>query len=333
MIHNIIATIILLLVATTLWIRQDYQNSLTEPVVRKPTIIEIKRGDSFNSFINQLIKKNVAIKPIWFKLHAYHVQGTNKIKVGEYVLHPGLSAQEILTLIIKGKTRQYSITFPEGWDFREILDRIKKNRHLNHTLNSHDLDNAVYMEILGSEIVHPEGLFFPDTYYFEKNMTELSLLQRAYNKMQQVLAMEWADREENLPLKTPYEALILASIVEKETAVESERPVIAGVFVRRLQKGMLLQTDPTVIYGMGDKFKGNIRSKDLRTHTAYNTYVIRGLPPTPIAMPGQKAIHAVLHPEQGNSLYFVARGDGSHVFSKTLKEHNKAVDIFQRKRK
>jgi UPF0755 protein len=333
MIHNIIAAIFILLVATTLWVRQDYQNAITEAVVPKSTIIEIKRGDSFNSFINQLVKKKVAIKPIWFKLRAYQLQATNKIKVGEYVLHPGLSAQEILTLIISGKTRQYSITFPEGWDFKEILDRIKKNRYLNHTLNYQDLDYAVFMEMLGSEIPHPEGLFFPDTYYFDKNMTDISLLQRAYNKMQRVLALEWADRAGNLPLKTPYEALILASIVEKETAIESERPVIAGVFVRRLQKGMLLQTDPTVIYGMGGKFDGNIRSKDLRTHTAYNTYVIKGLPPTPIAMPGQKAIHAVLHPEQGGSLYFVARGDGSHVFSKTLNEHNKAVNIFQRKRK
>lgn len=331
MIHNIIATILVLAIATTLLIRLDYQTAILETVVHKPTIIEIKRGDSVNSLIKQLTIKGVAIKSFWFKVHAYQREETNKLKIGEYSLNPGLTASEILTLIVSGKTRQYSITFPEGWNFKEILDRIQTNKHLIHKLNYQDLDNAELMNSLGSDITFPEGLFFPDTYYFDKSMTDVSLLQRAYDKMKQVLTMEWAKREVGIPLKTPYEALILASIVEKETGIVSERPVIAGVFVRRLQKDMLLQTDPTVIYGMGESFKGNIRRKDLRTRTEYNTYVIKGLPPTPIAMPGQKAIHAVLHPEKGNSLYFVSKGDGSHVFSKSLKDHNRAVNKFQRK--
>ncbi len=331
MIHNTFAAILVLSIATTFWIRLDYQSAILETMVQKPTIIEIKRGDSLNSLIKQLKNKDVAIKSFWFKFHAYQREETNKLKIGEYSLNPGLTASEILTLIVSGKTRQYSITFPEGWNFKEILDRIRANKHLVHKLSYQDLDNTELMNTLGSDITYPEGLFFPDTYYFDKNMTDISLLQRAYDKMQQVLAMEWGKREKNLPLKTPYEALILASIVEKETGIVSERPIIAGAFVRRLQKGMLLQTDPTVIYGMGEKFKGNIRIKDLRTHTDYNTYIIKGLPPTPIAMPGQKAIHAVLHPEQGSSLYFVAKGDGSHVFSKSLKDHNRAVNKFQRK--
>lgn len=196
------------------------------------------------------------------------------------------------------------------------------------------MDVERLMQTLGSEYKHPEGLFFPDTYFFEKGTTDIALLKTAYDKMKLVLEQEWKDKEQNLPLETPYQALILASIVEKETGASEERAQIAGVFTRRLQKGMLLQTDPTVIYGMGDSYKGNIRSKDLRQATAYNTYVITGLPPTPIAMPGQQAIHAALHPLKGKSLYFVAKGngEGTHVFSATLREHNNAVNKYQRKR-
>jgi UPF0755 protein len=176
-------------------------------------------------------------------------------------------------------------------------------------------------------------VFFPDTYFFEKHTSDVAILKRAYNKMQSVLKQEWQHKAEALPFKTPYEALILASIVEKETGVVAERTLIAGVFIRRLQTGMLLQTDPTVIYGMGENYQGNISYKDLKTATPYNTYVIRGLPPTPIAMPGRDAIYAALHPDNSNTLYFVARGDGSHEFSVTLKDHNLAVDSFQRKKK
>ncbi len=179
----------------------------------------------------------------------------------------------------------------------------------------------------------PEGLFFPDTYFFEKHTSDVALLKRAYDKMQRVLQQEWLKKAEGLPFKTPYEALILASIVEKETGAAAERPQIAGVFIRRLEQKMLLQTDPTVIYGMGESYQGNIKSKDLTTATPYNTYIISGLPPTPIAMPGRAALHAVLHPAEGDSVYFVARGDGTHVFSATLKDHNSAVDKFQRNKK
>jgi UPF0755 protein len=188
--------------------------------------------------------------------------------------------------------------------------------------------------VLASASMHsPEGLFFPDTYFFEKHTSDIALLKRAYDKMQLVLKQEWDHKAETLPFKSPYEALILASIVEKETGVVAERPLIAGVFIRRLQTGMLLQTDPTVIYGMGESYQGNIRFKDLKTATPYNTYVIKGLPPTPIAMPGRDAINAALHPDTSNNLYFVARGDGTHEFSATLKAHNLAVNNFQKKKK
>jgi UPF0755 protein len=175
-------------------------------------------------------------------------------------------------------------------------------------------------------------MFFPDTYFFEKHTTDIALLKRSYDKMQSILQQEWLNKADGLPFKTPYEALILASIVEKETGDKTERPLIAGVFVRRLQNDMLLQTDPTVIYGMGDKFQGGIGYNDLKTATPYNTYMIKGLPPTPIAMPGRDAIVATLHPDNGNSLYFVSRGDGTHVFSATLKDHNLAVNKYQRKK-
>jgi UPF0755 protein len=184
-----------------------------------------------------------------------------------------------------------------------------------------------------SALKSPEGLFFPDTYFFEKHTADVVLLKRAYEKMQRVLQQEWLKKADGLPFKTPYEALILASIVEKETGTAAERPQIAGVFVRRLEQKMLLQTDPTVIYGMGESYQGDIKSKDLTTATPYNTYVISGLPPTPIAMPGRAALHAVMHPDQGDTVYFVARGDGTHVFSTTLKDHNLAVDKFQRNKK
>jgi len=201
---------------------------------------------------------------------------------------------------------------------------------LQHTLVATDADTV--MTALGHPDMNPEGRFLPETYYFPRGTTDVDFLRRAYADMQAFLQQVWAQRDDGLPLKSPYEALTLASIVEKETGVAAERPQIAGVFVRRLKKGMKLQTDPTVIYGMGDRYDGDIRFRDLRTDTAYNTYTRFGLPPTPIAMPGKDAILAVLHPADGKALYFVSRGDGSHHFSSTLEEHNRAVDRYQRKR-
>jgi len=210
------------------------------------------------------------------------------------------------------------------------LDAVHANEALVHSLVG--LSAAEIMQRLGHEDEHPEGRFLPSTYHFPKGTTDLKFLRRAYLSMQNSLHKKWQEREEGLPLKSPYEALILASIVEKETGLASERPAIAGVFIRRLNRGMLLQTDPTIIYGLGEDFDGDIRRRDLKKETPYNTYIHKGLTPTPICLPGEAALDAVMHPETGKSLYFVAKGDGSHQFSNSLIEHNRAVRKYQLKK-
>ncbi len=331
MIKYTLTVMILILAATAWWGWQQYQQALTQPVVGDNVVIlEIDKGDSFNQ-ISKKMQQQLAFNPLWFKVIAYQKKQINRLKAGEYRLLPGMSLPDILDILVAGKSLQYSITFPEGWTFKQIRRRIDNNPRLRHTLK--DSDELAILQKLGSPYTHVEGLFLPETYFFEKNSSDLELLKRAYDRMQQVLEHEWQNKQAGLPIKTPYEALILASIVEKETAVPSERAMIAGVFIRRLQKDMLLQTDPTVIYGMGEHYKGNIRRKDLKTPTAYNTYVIKGLPPTPIAMPGRDAIHAVLHPATGKSLYFVSKGDGTHYFSETLRQHVNAVNKYQKKQR
>ncbi|HEY8094845.1 MAG TPA: endolytic transglycosylase MltG [Methylobacter sp.] len=330
--HKIIGFILLVLSFAGGWLWMDYQSALHQPALLEQTVyIEIEKGDSLNLIIDKLLAQKLAVKPFWFKVIALQSNALKKLKTGEYELTSGLTVPQIIALFVQGKTKQHAITFPEGWSFKEILHEIEKNPNLEHSLNGVCLESV--MSKLKSDAQSPEGLLFPDTYFFEKHTSDLALLKRAYDKMQQVLQQEWLNKSEDLPFKTPYEALTLASIVEKETGVAAERPLIAGVFIRRLEQNMLLQTDPTVIYGMGEAYQGDIKSKDLTTATPYNTYVISGLPPTPIAMPGREALNAVLHPDKGDSLYFVARGDGTHVFSATLKDHNMAVDEFQRKKK
>ncbi len=313
------------------WLLVNYQNSLTKAAITGSTVIvEIEKGDSLSKIADKLAAHQVIIQPFWFKVFAFNEDIATKLKVGEYELTPGLTIPQILALFAQGKTKQYSITFPEGRSLKEILQDIARNPYLEHTLSKTDNESIK----ANLQISQPslEGLLFPDTYYFEKHMSDKALLKRAYDKMQSVLQQEWMGKSEGLPFKSSYEALTLASIVEKETAAVNERPLIAGVFIRRLEKDMLLQTDPTVIYGMGDDFKGDIRYKDLQQPTPYNTYRVKGLPPTPISMPGRAAINAVLHPDKGRSLYFVAKGDGTHVFSESLKDHNRAVDNFQKKK-
>lgn len=331
MILRVFVTLLLVLSAALAWAWQDYQAFTARPiVVNKPLVIDVEKGSSFNRIISQIDYQTSRIDPTWFKLLARQEGLTTKLKAGEYKLQVGLTPKDFLVLLSRGARLQHSITFPEGWTFKQLLQALAADTHLKHSLA--ELSTSDILQRIGSDYTHPEGIFFPDTYRFEKNTTDLAILQRAYQKMQQVIEQQWQNKSAELPLATAYEALILASIVEKETGDPSERPVIAGVFIRRLKKGMRLQTDPTVIYGMGESYQGNIRRKDLRTLTAYNTYRIKGLPPTPIAMPGELAINAVLHPAQDDSLYFVAKGNGSHVFSATLTAHNRAVNTFQRKR-
>jgi UPF0755 protein len=237
----------------------------------------------------------------------------------------------MIGVMVSGDTKHWYVQFIEGWTFKDMRAALAQAERLQKVTGEWTSEQV--MAAVGTEGEHPEGRFFPDTYAFTSSETDLDLLKRAFNRMETVLAEEWAAREEGLPYDNPYEALIMASIVERETGAPHEREQVAGVFVRRLQKGMRLQTDPTVIYGMGDSYQGRIGRKDLRTHTPYNTYRINGLPPTPIALPGREAIHAALHPDDGDALYFVARGDGTHKFSRTLAEHQKAVREFQLNRR
>ncbi len=330
MILRIIAVILLVSGALLSWAWMDYNAFVSQPIVtRQSVLIDIKKGSSFGRIVKILQAQQLSVNKYWFKLFAYQEGLINQLKAGEYELPVDMTPKAFLLLLSQGKVRQHTITFPEGWNFKEIRQAIASNTLIKQTLT--ELSDIEILGKMGVKQTHPEGLFFPDSYQFEKNTSDIAILQRAYQKMQNVLATQWAQKSEDLPLENAYQALILASIVEKETGVPAERPIIAGVFIRRLKIGMRLQTDPTVIYGMGENYQGNIRKKDLREMTAYNTYRIKGLPPTPIAMPGELAIHAVLHPAQGKSLYFVAKGDGSHIFSATLTAHNKAVNYYQRK--
>lgn len=329
MARSIVAfTTLMVLGLLLMWGGMHYHILHKKPVVLDSSTLDIKRGDTLESVIDTLRAQRIAINPFWFKLYAYRTQLDRKLKVGEYVLDKGNTGADILTLLEEGKTRQYTITFPEGWSFKKVFQAIQDNPNLQHTLTDEELNSV--MEQVGSDKAHPEGLFFPDTYYFEKNSSDVELLKRAHDKMQRLLVAEWQKRDQDVPLESPYEALILASIIEKETAAAEERKTISGVFSRRLKKGMLLQTDPTVIYGMGDDYQGNIRKRDLRDPTPYNTYLNKGLPPTPIAMPGKAAIHAALHPAEGDALFFVARGNGRHAFSAKYSTHEKYVALYQR---
>ncbi|MGJ0486751.1 MAG: endolytic transglycosylase MltG [Methylomicrobium sp.] len=330
--NKFIGLTLLFISFTAGWTWMDYRSALETPVVKdNPAIIEIVKGDSMTRITEKLAEQHLKVSPFWFKVIALRKQSAAKLKTGEFEFAVGLTLPEIIDQIAAGKTRQHSITFPEGWRFAEIMAELNNNPHIEHTLK--DLSPDAIRTQLGITENKLEGLFFPDTYFFEKNMTDVSLLKRAYEKMQSVVQEEWPQRSAGLPLESPYETLILASIIEKETGADDERPLISGVMVRRLQNSIPLQTDPTVIYGMGDNYLGNIGEQDLKNPTPYNTYLIKGLPPTPIAMPGREAIHAALHPDTGSSLYFVAKGDGTHVFSTTLQDHNHAVELFQKQKK
>ena len=311
------------------WFIYDYKSFLAEPlkIEAEGTSLQVQPGMSLRKIARILKKRGILTRPHYFIWHAKFNRGANKIHVGEYSLKQGTTPAQLMFMLTTGKVKNYSITIVEGWTFKQMMEEINKHPALKHTLKG--LKPEQVMARLGLPGVHPEGRFFPDTYYFPKGMSDVDFLKRAYKIMDDFLQREWKKRQPGLPIKTPYEALILASVVERETGVPSERPRIAGVFTRRLIKRMKLQSDPTVIYGMGDKYKGNIRRKDLRKPTPYNTYTIPALPITPIAMPSGQAIKAVLHPAEGKALYFVAKGNGAHYFSATLKEHNRAVREYQ----
>jgi UPF0755 protein len=294
-------------------------------------IYEVKPGMSLRGFARELSARGVLSESHSFVWLA-HLTGRDRgLKSGEYRFRDGMTARELLDQIVAGRVIEYPVVLLEGWTFQQFLAAIRAAPKLTQTLAG--TSPAAIMERLGRPGEHPEGRFFPDTYYYSAGQTDIMILANAYDKMQQLLQREWEGRENNLPLKNAYESLILASIVEKETGRADERRLIAGVFINRLRHGMRLQTDPTVIYGMGKNFNGNLRLKDLRRDTPYNTYTRRGLPPTPVAMPGKDSLQAALHPMVTGALFFVARGDGSHEFSSTLAEHNRAVLKYQLKGK
>jgi len=292
--------------------------------------ISIQPGSGLKGIANQLVAQGVLKEPWRFILLAKLLHKEQYLQAGSYTLNKNISPYQLLLSLNHGKTTQGSITFIEGHTFLQMREKLAINDAVKQTITGQS--EADILRLVGSSHSVAEGLFFPDTFYFDRNVTDIELLKNSYNAMQTKLEKTWQGRDQNLPYTNSYQALIMASIIEKETGKASERPMIAGVFVNRLRIGMRLQTDPTVIYGMGLQFKGNIRKKDLLADTPYNTYTRSGLPPTPIAMPGLAAIEAALHPAKTKALYFVGKGDGSHEFSNSLDEHNRAVARYQLKK-
>ncbi len=313
----------------------DYQRYLNQPIqlAADGQRFTIERGWSAKRVADELEREGIIDKRYWFDVYARLSEKASGIKSGEFNLQSPMTVPELFDTLVKGQTIQYSLSIIEGSNWKQAIARVAASDDLTHTLDQETLKSPeALMSALGFEGIFPEGQFFSDTYAFPKGTTDVEYLRRSKNMLDKVLKEEWEGREEGLPLESPYEALILASIVEKETAVAAERPLIAGVFLSRINKRMRLQTDPTVIYGMGDSYDGNIRRSDLTTDTPYNTYTRAGLPPTPISMVGREAINAVMHPEETKALYFVAKGDGTHQFSETLEQHNAAVRKYQLKR-
>jgi UPF0755 protein len=326
----LLVLVVLGVAATAGGVWMEYQAFLSDPIEldAEEVVLEVERGTSLRRLSEELTERGMLDHPYFFMAMAFLGEDATRIKAGEYSIASGITPQELLALLTSSKVVQRAFTIVEGWTYRQAFAAVTMDSRFERVLGDEPSAKMV-MTSLGYPEQHPEGRFFPDTYHFSKGTSDLDILRRAHETMESVLKEEWVKREEGLPLQTPYEALVLASIVEKETGLASERATIAGVFTRRLNKGMKLQTDPTVIYGLGDSFDGNLTRAHLRGDTPYNTYVHQGLPPTPIALPGREAIHAVLHPQDGDSIFFVAKGDGSHHFSATLKEHNQAVRRYQ----
>jgi UPF0755 protein len=292
-----------------------------------PFEFSIKQGTSLKGAARQLRQDGVLPNDWGLVWLARLLRKSTEIKAGNYEVSSIPTTLELLNMLTKGQVSQGELSIIEGWTFKQFREALNNSPAVRHDTIA--MSDSEIMQRLGAPEQHAEGLFFPDTYYFANGVSDMVLYRRAYQTMQKHLQESWENRAPGLPFKTPYQALILASIVEKETGRPSDRKMIADVFINRLRRGMRLQTDPAVIYGMGDKFDGNLRKRDLKVDTPYNTYTRSGLPPTPIALPGLAAIQATLHPANTNALYFVARGDGSSVFSGSLIQHNRAVDRYQ----
>jgi len=317
---------ILLAVAVLVFKLLSFQHSSVN-LAGPDQVFLISPGSNIKSIAQDLTREQIIDDPWLFILLAKLKDVETRVRAGEYNIEAGQTPDDLLETFTTGKSIQYGFTVIEGWTFHQMLDALGEDPVIVHTLQGNS--DGEIMRAIGYPGQHPEGMFFPDTYRFPKGTTDVDFLKRAYDLMQQHLEQEWQQREPDLPLASSYEALILASIIEKETAVGSERPLIAGVFTERLRRNMRLQTDPTIIYGLGSGFDGDIRFRDLKKDTPYNTYLHAGLTPTPIALPGLDSIRAALHPAPTRALYFVAKGDGTHHFSETLEEHNAAVARYQ----
>jgi UPF0755 protein len=298
------------------------------PLKQSPLQFSISAGSSLRSASAQMVDAGVIRSAFSFELLTRIFGDPRNVKAGNYEVEKGITPLELIEKITRGTNAALAITFVEGWNFRQMRKVLDENPALSHeTVGLSDVD---VLQRMGLEESSPEGLFFPDTFHFSTGTSDLNILRRSYDLMQRHLAAQWAQRSPDLPLATPYEALTLASIVEKETGKAVERSIISAVFLNRLKLGMKLQTDPTVIYGLGETFDGNLRKHDLLSDTPYNTYTRVGMPPTPIAMPGLASLHAALHPAPTDALYFVAKGDGSSHFSRSFEEHDRAVTKYQR---
>lgn len=330
MMMRLIKKLTLLLVLVTIGIGYWLWSFSSTPlhVEKAPLTFVVKPGSTIRHVSRQLVESKVLEMPWGFLVMARLSGRASDLKAGNYLLNDKVTPYQLLEILTNGDTSQVGVTFIEGWTFRQMREELNHHEGIEHV--SLALTDTEILHRIGAKEQHPEGLFFPDTYYFASGMSDLDILQRAYQAMYEKFAQAWENRASGLPYENPYQALVMASIVEKETGSAGERPRIASVFINRLKLGMRLQTDPTVIYGLGDRFDGNLRKQDLLTDTPYNTYTRAGLPPTPIAMPGLASIEAALHPEEGAKyLYFVGKGDGSHAFSRSLEEHNRAVSRYQ----
>lgn len=320
-----------LLASTAGWVVWDFTHFLNTPLhLHKPRLVSLKPGMSVRAFAGELVRDGVlsaSRDARYLDWYSRFTGAAERLKAGQYQLLPGMRPRGLLALLDSGKVYQHRLTIVEGWTFQRMLQLVEHAPGLRHTLAADT--PAQVMKALGHPGQPPQGRFFPDTYYYQQGMSDVQFLQRAYRKMKQVLARQWKKRAAGLPYHSSYAALTLASIVEKETADPQGRAKVAGVFVRRLERGMRLEADPTVIYALGKSYNGNITAEDLYTKSAYNTYRHAGLPPTPICLPGKAAIHAALHPAAGKSLYFVSTGEGYHVFSDTLAQHDRQVRKYQ----
>jgi len=331
--------LVLVGIGAAVWAGRDVQSQLQATLpISAPQFVDVPRGATMNGLLRDFESRGVLASKrqrVYLSWYARLNGQADALQAGEYSLDPGLRAMDLTAHLASGQVVLHELTLVEGWTFAQALAAVHANAAIARTLPENGVLDAaaLLMNAIGVPGQHPEGRFYPDTYRFPRGTTDVDFLRRAHRTMEQVLSQEWADRSADLPYDGPGQALTMASIVERETGLVDERGEIAGVFVRRLQKRMRLQTDPSVIYGLGAAFDGNLRKRDLLADGPYNTYTRRGLPPTPICLPGRGALHAALHPAPGKTLYFVSRGDGSHVFSETFAEHDAAVRKFQLKRR